>query len=202
MARSAVALDPAVIQQSVDQRIVLHDVCWEDYEALLAMRGDRSVPRIVYLDGTIELMTPSRDHEILKKKLARLLEAYAEELGIELEGYGSWTLRRREHRRGLEPDECYSVGAGGEAPDLAIEVVWTGGGLDELDVYRLLSVREVWIWQDGTIALFALRGDGYVPVPASDVLPQIDLTLLREMLDLPTQTAAVRALRARLRSRT
>ena len=30
-------------------------------------------------------MTPSHDHEVLKNKMARLLEAYAEELGIELE---------------------------------------------------------------------------------------------------------------------
>lgn len=31
-----------------------------------------------------------------------------------------------------------------ERPHLAIEVVWTSGGLDKLDVYRKLGVREVW----------------------------------------------------------
>jgi Uma2 family endonuclease len=103
----ASTIDDLVVQRSVDQRVFLHNVSWSDYEALLAMRGDTAGVRVAYLEGTLELMTPSQDHEIVKKKLARLLEAYAEELGIELEGYGSWTLKREDQERGLEPDECY-----------------------------------------------------------------------------------------------
>jgi Uma2 family endonuclease len=201
MTQPADALDPVLVQHTVDQRVVLRNVCWNDYEAVLAMRGDRAVPRIAYLEGTLEFMTPSRDHEVLKKKMARLLEAYAEELQIPLEGYGSWTLRRRERERGLEPDECYSIGPTGDVPDLAIEVVWTSGGLDKLEIYRLLGVREVWVWQQGAISLFALRGEEYVGITASEVLPQVDIERLRAMLDVPTQTAAVRELRRRLRTR-
>lgn len=85
-------------------------------------------------------MTPSRDRERLKKTLARLLEAYAEEAGIELEGYGSWTLKAQDQERGIEPDECYSIGSS-QKPDLALEVIWTTGGLDRLDIYRRLGIR-------------------------------------------------------------
>ena len=144
-------------------------------------------------------MTPSQDHEVLKKKMARLLEAYAEELGIELEGYGSWTLTRKEENRGAEPDECYSIGLTRDVPDLAIEVIWTSGGLDKLEIYRRLGVREVWVWEDGTIATFALRGDRYERIAGSEVLPQVDVGLIGSLLELPTQTAAVRELRTRLR---
>jgi hypothetical protein len=40
------------------------------------LRGESSVPRITYLEGLAELMSPSRYHEIDKTRFARLLEAY------------------------------------------------------------------------------------------------------------------------------
>src|SRR5439155_5576949 len=76
-----------------DHRVTLHDVTWEQYEALLEMRGDRAGVRMAYLQGELELMSPSRSHEGIKKTLARLLEAYAEERGLDLNGFGSWTLK-------------------------------------------------------------------------------------------------------------
>ena len=77
----------------MDQHIRLHNVSWRDYEALLAMRGENVGVRIAYLDGELELIAPSRDHEYLKTKLARLIEGFAEECDIELEGTGSWFLK-------------------------------------------------------------------------------------------------------------
>jgi len=44
----------------------------------------------------------------------------------------------------LEPDECYLVGDQDKsAPDLAIEVIGTSGGIDKLEIYRRLDVGEV-----------------------------------------------------------
>lgn len=200
--QSHATIDEDVIERSVDQRVILRNIDWSDYERLLEARGENASPRMTFLEGTLELMTPSLDHEILKTKLARLLEAYAEELGIDLEGYGSWTLRKKTRKGGLEPDECYSIGPNAKLPELAIEVAWTSGGLDKLEIYRRLGVREVWIWKDNRLHAFALRGDRYEPIPSSELLPQVDFDLLRSMLDLPSQTAAVRELRVRLRSRT
>jgi Uma2 family endonuclease len=197
----AATIDPGLIERSVDQRVMLRGVTWSDYEILLAIRGDEAGVRMAFLEGTLELMTPSRDHETLKKTLARLLEAYAEELGIELEGYGSWTLKRKDQERGVEPDECYSIGQAGELPDLALEVVWTSGGLDKLEIYRRLGVREVWRWESGVLTVFALRGDRYERTTRSELLPDVDIALLCSLLDQPTQSAAVRELRMRLRAR-
>ncbi len=149
---------PALIQDStsvvdhIDQRVRLHDIAWEDYERLLAARGDQCGVRVTYLEGELEFMTPSIDHESLKTRLARLLEAYAETVGIELEGFGSWIVKSEPRARGVEADECYIVGPITETPqrpDIAIEVIWTSGGLDKLEVYRGLEVSEVWIWQGG-----------------------------------------------------
>ncbi len=176
-----------------DQRVILHGVAWEQFELFLEMRGDEAGVRLTYLDGELELLSPSINHELLKKLIARLIEMYAFERGIELEGYGSWTVRKRDKRRGVEPDECYVVGTHEpDAPDLAIEVVWTSGGLDKLEVYRGLGVREVWLWRDGAISVHRLRRGRYVVSGRSDVLPDLDLDLLVRCLDAPSQTAAVR----------
>ena len=120
------------------------------------------------------------------------------------EGEGSATFRKREAERGLEPGECYMLGPDREYPDLAIEVVHTHGGIDKLDVYAGLGVREVWFWEDGTIAVHTLVGDHYERRSASAVLPDLDLAQLASFvtrgLAERDQTALVRAYRDALRS--
>jgi|SRR5579859_139192 len=182
-----------------DHRVTLHDVTWEQYEALLDVRGDRAGVRMAYLQGELELMSPSRSHEGIKTLLGRLLEAYAEERGLDLNGFGSWTLKSRAKERGVEPDECYELGGGPkEFPDLAIEVVWTSGGLDKLEIYRAFGVREVWIWRDSRIEVHALRGEQYERIPRSELLPEIDLGQLARLAESDNQTQAVRDFRKAL----
>jgi Uma2 family endonuclease len=188
------APDPAL----VDQRVILYDVTWEDYERLLAIRGESARPRITYLEGALELMSPSTNHEEQKKTLARLLEAWSDAVGIPLDGIGSWTLKDRRVKRGCEPDECYRRGDGrrGEFPDFAIEVVGTGGGLSKLDVYRKLGVKEVWIWRNGALAFHILGDDGrYALADLSQVVPELDPELIARCMAEPTQLAALRSLR-------
>jgi len=189
---------------ALDQFVYLRDVTWREYEALLAMRGERSVPRITYLRGVLELMSPSRYHELDKTKLARLLEAWAEEKGVVLEGYGSWTLNNSREDRGAEPDECYTVGrvAKGDEdrPDIAIEVIWTSGGIDKLEVYRKLGVREVWIYEHETLRFFQLRSDHFEASARSELLPEVDPELFTRCMRETTQGAAVSALRTALRA--
>jgi len=195
---------PAVLQSEasgIDQRVVLPVVSWDAYESLLASRGECSSVRITYLAGEMELMTPSQEHERQKTRLARLIEAYAEEAGVELEGIGSWTIRDREQRRGAEPDECYVVGPVDtiDAPDFVIEVVWTSGGVDKLEVWRGLGVSEVWLWQDGRLRFFQLERGTYVSRERSLYLPGLDPRLVAQCMASSSQTAAVAELRRAIR---
>lgn len=192
---------PHSADDSADQRIVMYNVPWSAYEAQLALRGDAPVPRVAYLDGAMELMSPSRDHERLKSYIGRLVEAYALQRDIDLSPYGAWTLGRAPKSSGLEPDECYIIGSDqrAERPDLAIEVVWTSGGLDKLEIYRRLGVPEVWVWRGGVLYVHVLRGSAYEQVDRSEQLPGIDLALLASFLDYPTVIQAVKAYRAALR---
>lgn len=200
MPATAQARTPPATQ---DQRVCLHDIAWEDYEALLAIRGERAGLRITFLKGELELMSPSATHEGCKIRLGRLLEAWAEEGGVELEGFGSWIVKSRAVERGVEPDECYLIGplmGEPQVPDIAIEVLWTSGGIDNLDVYRGLRVPEVWFWKDGALRFFALEGDSYLACPRSRLLPGLDPALIARCMGEGSQTQAVRVLRSALRS--
>jgi Uma2 family endonuclease len=194
-------LPPGEIAKTADQRVFLHGVPWAHYEILLAIRGERAVPRLSYLKGTLEIMGPSFGHERSKKLISRLIDAYADALGIHLNGYGSWTLTGAPEGVGAESDECYVRGRvpNPPVPDLAIEVIWTSGGIDKLEIYAPLGVREVWFWEAGAFRLFELRGKAYTEVKKSRVLPELDLALVARVLGEHTdQLDAVRALRKAL----
>jgi len=190
---------PAGLLRAVEGRFVLSGLRWRDYEALLEAREESSWPRIIYLDGEIELMAPSWDHDEIKKTVARLVEAYAEELDLPLNGVGSVTLKRRLEEAGAEPDECYYFGPKRRMPQLAIEIAWSRGALNKLEVYRRLGVGEVWIWSKGKLEIHILRGSRYVRAKKSEFLPQLDLDWLLEFVDVNDQTGAVKRWRAALR---
>jgi Uma2 family endonuclease len=183
-----------------DHIVVLRNASWSDYQRVLELRGDRSVPRLAYLEGTLELMSPSREHEQIKSLIGRLVEAWCLERGVEFGAYGSWTLENKESERGVEPDECYVFGEDQSAqrPDLAIEVIWTWRGIDKREIYRKLGVREIWFWRKNRISVHALRGEHYEEIPASEVLPGIDLAQLIGFLDRPTVSQAIKEYRASL----
>lgn len=195
---TAPILAPPAASHDPDQRVILNGIDWWQFEAFLAIRGDRAGVRVTYLEGQLEIMSSSRSHESLKKLIARLLEAWADDKGIVFEGYGSLTMRNPAELRGIEPDECYAVGAAKESPDLAVEVIWTHGGIDKLKVYRGLGVREVWIWKKDVLKAYELRGDTYVEIPQSVVIPGLSPAFIAEFLEYETQTEAVRKLRKAL----
>jgi len=201
---STVETAPALVipdANRVDHCVLLRNVSWEHYEALLAARGEDAGPRMTYLRGELEIMSPSIDHEAITTMFGRLVEAFAEEAGIDLNGYGSWTLKSQPVERGLEPDECYSIGQERpQAPDLAIEVIWTRRLLDKLEAYRGLGIREVWVWRQGRIEIHVLRGDRYERADRSEVLPALDMNLLARFLTRGDQTKAVREFRQALRA--
>jgi Uma2 family endonuclease len=184
-----------------DDIIVLRGATWADYQRLLELRGERAVPRMSYLAGVLELMSPSRTHEVLKSMIGRLVEAFCIERGIDVSPYGSWTLESKENGRGVEPDECYVLGNNPdpERPDLAIEVIWKSGSIDKLELYRKLRVREVWIWRKGAIGVYGLQNEVYQRLSQSEAIPGIDLDQLLAFASIHPMTQAVREYRAALR---
>ena len=190
---------PRITARAEDQRVTLYDVTWSHFELILQIRGDHSGVRLTYLNGMLEMTSPSVDHEGIKKTSARLIEAYTEEKGIPFNGFGSWTLKNPGRARALEPDECYSLSVGRPTkPDLAIEVIWTSGGIDKLEVYRGLGVSEVWFWREGVIEVYRLQGERYERREQSALLPDLDLAELTRHIDAENQTESVKRYRQAL----
>ena len=201
----------ATIQAPPESRVVIRHLTWETYEAILRDRGDDG-PRMAYDRGTLEVMSPSPRHETLKTVLARLIEAFSEERGIDIRSTGSTTFKLQLKERGLEPDESYYVQneakvrgkdeldlAVDPPPDLAIEIDLRRSNLRKLGIYGTLEIPEVWS-HDGqrvVVHLLGLSGD-YQTSERSAAFPGLAISELPRFLSRigrESETGIVRAFR-------
>ena len=165
------------IEGDGDQCVVLRNIGWKGYTTLLKVRGERSIPRMVYLDGSLLLLSPSFFHERLKELLGCFIMTLVGELEIPCVMAGSTTFRRRAKRGGVEGDQTYYLAnldrirgkkkislKVDPPPDLAIEVVASHDADDAVEVYRRFRVPEVWICDENQLTILVLQKNGrYVP---------------------------------------
>lgn len=203
------ARNPIELPGDEEQRLIISNVTWEQYSTLVNIYTDEYPSlHMTYLNGVLEIMTTSNEHERLKKIFARLLEMYFVERQIDLNGYGQTTFRQELAQRGLEPDECYCFGELKEVPDIAIEIVISSSGIDKLEVYRGLGIPEVWFWyaKQQQWKLYRLRTEldesqnepRYENISRSEFLPELDFDLLSQFVNETSQTKAVIAYREAL----
>ncbi len=185
-----------------EQRMLIHGVSWKDY-VLLREALDSPGLRMTYCEGALELMSPSRSHELWKKTIARLIELYAFLRNLPLLGYGSTTFRLEARERGAEPDECWCVGIqmrDGEFPQIVLEVIYANPLLDKLTVYDGFAVPEVWLWRESAFELYQRRaGGGYDRVERSALLPDLDLALIARFVTREDQDVALQEFAAAVR---
>ncbi len=183
-----------------EERFTTSSVSWQIYEALLTKLENNSHYRITYLDGVLEIVSPSARHEKLKKRLATLIEFYLIRKRIQHTPMGSTTIRNKLKKAGAEPDECYCIGEEKNIPDLAIEVIITSGSIDKLETYRRLGVAEVWLWEINRLKLYHLREEtpsvflsthGYEQITSSELLPELDISLLEQCTLISDQIQAI-----------
>ena len=86
MAAATVASPPAV---ATERSVLLPRVSWESYERLLADDQERRAPRLTFDRGVLEIVSPSAEHERRTRVLEVLVNAVAEELGVDIVGFGS-----------------------------------------------------------------------------------------------------------------
>ncbi len=170
--------------------LIIADVTWKQLETIEASFQDIGGVRFTYLDGILEIMTISPEHEETKKTIGLLLEAYMREKGIRFYARGAPTLGSEEKKARKEPDESYNLETKKAIPDLVIEVVFTSGGIDKLQLYKRIGVPEVWFWEDGLLKVYHLREE-YESLERSELLPDLDLTLLKRYITYHDQYDAV-----------
>ncbi len=164
------------------QKLLLHDVSWAEFEAILEELGEHRSTRIAYNNGLLEIMAPLPEHEADKEIIGDLLKAFLEELDIEFCTLGSTTFKNREMLKGIEPDQCFYIQnesairgkkrldlAVDPPPDLALEVDITSRTHPE--TYAALGVPELWRRIGSKIRVYVLQGDRYVEVDESHSFP-------------------------------
>jgi Uma2 family endonuclease len=182
---TATAIRKSAVEAEGDQCVEFPAIGWKGYLTLLRLRGERSRPRMVYLDGTVWLMSPTFPHERLKKRLGWVVEVIVEELDIPCTPAASTTFRRRAKKGGVEGDETYYL-ANEERirgknkidlrtdppPDLAIEAVHSHDADAAVEGYRRIRVPEVWICDEAELVILVLQPEGrYARSPTSATFP-------------------------------
>jgi Uma2 family endonuclease len=175
----ATAIRKPIREADGDQCVAIRGIGWKEYCTLLRLRGERRMPRMVYLDGTVWLMSPAFPHERLSKRLGWIVEVIVEELDIPCIAAGSTTFRHQARRGGVEGDQTY-YRANEERvrgkdklhlkneppPDLAIEAVHSHDADAALEVYRRFKVPEVWVCDEAELEILVLQPNGRYIVSA------------------------------------
>jgi Uma2 family endonuclease len=183
-----------------EQRIVFCGITWKRYlEFDKKLGDDRGVPRLYYLEGELEIMTTSNEHERVKKFIGGLLEIYFDESRAEIIPRGQATMRVALKDAGAEPDESWCIGEEKEFPDLVLEIALTSGGVNKLELYRRFNVPEVWFWRRNRLEIFVLSAAGkYELREKSKLLSGLDIALLQRCVSIHSWREARQAFRAAL----
>ena len=198
------------------QRLVLQGVSWETYESLLADFVDSHAAHFTYDQGVLEIMVLSAQHEKPNRTLAMLVEVVAEEMGIDVERFGSTTFKRADLHKGFEPDSCFYIQNEARVrgkleidlltdppPDLVIEIDISHPSLNKLPIYAQVGVPEVWRYTGRDLQLFTLRDGQYEDSAHSAAFPLLTRTVITEFLEASLElrsTAWLRRVREWLRS--
>ncbi len=164
---------------------VLYGVSWEVYEELVAEHWGLQFPRLTYDSGILEInMSNSLKHEEDCRNLAALFEQIAIELEIDFRRSGSTTYKRKNIRKGFEPDSCFYIQslekiAGKEdldfendpPPDLIIEINKTSSSVPRMPIFAAFGVSEVWRFADEIIKFYILQEGVYLETKTSLALP-------------------------------
>jgi Uma2 family endonuclease len=162
-----------------DQIFIQYDRTWEQFKHIQkGLEGSPGV-RLTYYEGVVELFMPGQPHEIFKKVIAALLEAFFLHWRIKVVPTGSVT-QEQDGVASAQADESYCFGRAKPIPDLSIEVIFTSGSATKLKRYQALGVPEVWFWEDGLFTLHRLGETGYTRIQKSQIpeLAKLDIELL------------------------
>jgi Uma2 family endonuclease len=199
---------PEVITVEGDQCVELRDIDWKGYSRILQLRGERPAPKIIYLDGSLLLVSPSPIHEIRKKRLGDFVSVVLEELDIDYIPTGGTTFRRRRKKAGVEPDESFYLTnleriaerieskkamnmKTDPPPDLAVEAVHTHDARAALEVYRRLRVPEAWICDSESLRIFVRQANGrYTTSESSAAFPFLKASEIFDWVTRPVRSQA------------
>lgn len=185
-----------LLTQRRADRVVLHNISWQQFENLLADLGESRAARVAYDDGTLEIMTPLPEHEYYKEVIGDAIKEIAEVLDQDYESLGSTTWKREIKKAGVEPDNCFYFQneprirgklefdlSQDPPPDLALEIDVTSKSLNRFSIYARLGVPEIWCYDSGELKIYQLENEGYIEVETSLVFPTLRVQKLPALIE-------------------
>ncbi|MDX2240799.1 MAG: Uma2 family endonuclease [Leptolyngbyaceae cyanobacterium bins.302] len=168
------------------QHVLLREISWQAFEAILEELGDRRGSRIAHENGTLEIWMPLPEHGFDKEIISDLLKALLEELDIEFITLGSTTFKNKQLGVGLEPDQCFYIQNEAlirgkkrldltvdPSPDLALESDPTSRTHSTL--YQALGIPELWRFEQGQLQINVLQNGEYLEIAESPTFPGFPL---------------------------
>lgn len=168
------------------QTVVLENISWSEFEAILEDLGESRGSRIAYDRGRLEIMTPLPEHEVNKVYISNFVEILLEELDIEFCPLGSTTFKNQSMFKGIEPDSCFYIQNEAAVrgknrldltidppPDLALEIDITNRSHPE--IYQSLGVPELWRYEKDKLQILLLVEGKYVESETSHNFPDFSL---------------------------
>lgn len=199
-----------------EQRLVLDQIKWQKYEAILADNRSQRTARFTYDRGRLEMMHPLDEHERCHKLIESLLLVLADELKLRLEGYKAPTLKRTDLQLGTEPESAYYIQHEPEMrgqseinletdppPDLILEVALSKSAIDKLPIYARLGIPEVWRYLSqpgdnflkGKLLIYQLQDQGYVESSSGFAFPFLPAGKILQFIDESDALGLMSALR-------
>jgi Uma2 family endonuclease len=174
-----------------DSLQIYGDRTWEQFKLIQQGLEDSPGVRLFFFEGIVEVLMPGRYHEVFKRSIGVLIEAFLFDREIESNLTGSMD-REKEGSASAQPDESYEIGP----YKLVVEVTVTSGTIAKLELYKALGIDEVWFWQDGVLRLYHLMDGGYQAIDRSHIpeLAGIDVAVLSKCI-LMGETSWVRAVK-------
>jgi Uma2 family endonuclease len=133
-------------------------------------------------------VSPSQNHEVIAEVINYLIVAYCKKINLSYYPMGSTRLTNKP-LAGKEPDVSFSFSSKKSIPDLAIEVIFSSGSVDDLKTCHSIGVAEVWFWRmetlpfrelvphsrwrDSKITFYQLAEQGYIEIAESVFLPNL-----------------------------
>lgn len=182
------------LQVPPGHQVLVQDLDWADFEAILDEAGEHRATRYAYSQGVLEIMSPLAEHEFNKNLIGDFVKILLEELDVEFNALGSTTLKNPDTGQGVEPDECFYIQH--EAlvrgkdrldlridppPDLAVEIDLTSR--THFQHYEKLGIPELWRYDGQTLEILVLENGVYIAADQSRQFPWLPLkTLVPELL--------------------
>ncbi|NJO40789.1 MAG: Uma2 family endonuclease [Cyanobacteria bacterium RU_5_0] len=193
-----------IVTSRKESPLLFEGMTWREFKAVEQLL-DRPGYRLSFLDGILEIQRmPGEPHETVKKRIAALLELYLLMAGFDFTPTGSMTLESETVAVKREADESYKLAPGRMLPDLAIDVVFSSGGINKLEAYKRLKIKEVWFWEDGVLEVYHLRGEGntlgYEKISNSEEVKGIDLDLLARCITMVNHVEAIKTFQQALQN--